>query len=1146
MSQAWPEGVPESLWSYRTLASQARPFVPMMGIDFKTGFLYAFLFGALFILFFAWKHFTREQEKSGSGYAILTKVKPRDLGGTGAMTRAYVIYAFALLVLYVLMTFFGKLILKTVGQAPLAGISVDTGKIEFDSAQWPLTLAFGFAGLAPLLPPLAIAENWLRDRAFRAVGIPVRIEQTTRSIVSQLEQAAAIEPAGARDARADLVQRSAFNAAAATPSPHPPGGGANGAGTNGAGPNDADANDALAARMLPYRRALCERINGCPWACELLDARPALRRQLVGVCAQLELLMEWEKAARGAWPGPEVARAVRDVEAGLVTEAEKLLTTLMQRLAERAAPATGTDEAAVTGRKERRNAYLEKTIAEARRLRDDLAALLAVYLERDPDLEETGQCEGEARRTKIPDQALKTLLARVAPPNPAGIGPESGILLCLTVVFAVYTVGAWRGFHTLIFAPGTDAEAVFMSAAIETLRIASIVWLPLLCAFSLRQYLCDRHEWTSLFRENRARFVSQRFAALCVALAAGLVGLTCAGMLHAFAIAENAAGFRDKLFGGFWPFVLYYPAQTFASAIIVICALLTADARSNRKGAWPVLLWSLVATAGAFAYCVMFFHFTFGGNSCIEGRAFLTDVFYSRECFASYAATDFIVIPALALLSTAVFGRYADDRPPTEPGTPLIPRQAVTTAAVTLPLVLAPLLATMTGAWAQALPEPLKEKDKWINVGFRADAEPFSSRRDGADDDREFQGFIANLCYDIFKGGPYRIVQQEVTAQDRFSRVRQEPRADRSTPPPDDRIDVLCDPVTMRFSDPERNVGVFSPVIFASGVSYFERVNRKSGSNRVVGFVAGTTAAAVARQVCEGDLFGAFRLLPSQYRYARCKYLSLLGEVARYALSAKSDVDPPSSAYNNIHNDKIRRLSDALEAMARSAPVPDDPEEKEPKTRDDLTSWARAGGVGIEKKYATSEIRTKIIWRTLASDFVFFNKYLKNFCKFGNCEVQAKKFLEAYQEHACRPQAGTLAAGAPLNFCVMEGHEDLVKWFCGPGSEADTLFYLGDRELVRGKLDAWNTDHIRCDVQLEEGSEARTYEPYALVITPTNMDLVRFVQRKVYEFFSRRDEAQGAFIGSFPKKTMSTPLAYLFLLNAVEDANTLAPTLPDD
>lgn len=69
---------------------------------------------------------------------------------------------------------------------PISGIEMDIDSVKFDSAQWPLMLAFAFAGLADMLPPIRMAEGWLRNRAYRAVGIPVRLEQTMRNLIVAL------------------------------------------------------------------------------------------------------------------------------------------------------------------------------------------------------------------------------------------------------------------------------------------------------------------------------------------------------------------------------------------------------------------------------------------------------------------------------------------------------------------------------------------------------------------------------------------------------------------------------------------------------------------------------------------------------------------------------------------------------------------------------------------------------------------------------------------------------------------------------------------------------------------------------------------------------------------------------------------------
>jgi hypothetical protein len=191
MSESWPAGVPESLSNYRIRQISDLPEVPMMGVHFASGFLYAFAFGCVFVLFFAWGRFQRKSgDGVGFGYRVMSEIPVAQLGGAGALRRAYLIYAGTLVVIYIAMTFFGKLILEAVNTLPMVGVQVDTSSLKFDSPQWPLTLAFALAGLAPMLPPLELAEDWLRHRAYRAVGIPVRIQQTTRSLIETLDECA--------------------------------------------------------------------------------------------------------------------------------------------------------------------------------------------------------------------------------------------------------------------------------------------------------------------------------------------------------------------------------------------------------------------------------------------------------------------------------------------------------------------------------------------------------------------------------------------------------------------------------------------------------------------------------------------------------------------------------------------------------------------------------------------------------------------------------------------------------------------------------------------------------------------------------------------------------------------------------------------
>ena len=117
-------------------------------------------------------------------------------------------------------------------------------------------------------------------------------------------------------------------------------------------------------------------------------------------------------------------------------------------------------------------------------------------------------------------------------------------------------------------------------------------------------------------------------------------------------------------------------------------------------------------------------------------------------------------------------------------------------------------------------------------------------------------------------------------------------------------------------------------------------------------------------------------------------------------------------------------------------------------------------------------------------------------------------------------------------FCLFRDHSSAARWFCtAPQTEA--VYYFGDKDLILGQVEALEKAG-RCDGVNPDGP-FYSYEPYALLISPVDSDLVRFVQRRIYEIFSDRSEALGMFASNFEGKAMSVPLANLFLLNGVED-----------
>ena len=97
---------------------------------------------------------------------------------------------------------------------------------------------------------------------------------------------------------------------------------------------------------------------------------------------------------------------------------------------------------------------------------------------------------------------------------------------------------------------------------------------------------------------------------------------------------------------------------------------------------------------------------------------------------------------------------------------------------------------------------------------------------------------------------------------------------------------------------------------------------------------------------------------------------------------------------------------------------------------------------------------------------------------------------------------------------------------------------MGDREIILGKLATWRAaDHNgrKCDVENEAGAAELSYEPYALMTRKERPDVTEFVQRRIHAFFSNRRVANAYFAAHFKGKVMSPTLAYLFLLNAVDE-----------
>jgi hypothetical protein len=163
-----------------------------------------------------------------------------------------------------------------------------------------------------------------------------------------------------------------------------------------------------------------------------------------------------------------------------------------------------------------------------------------------------------------------------------------------------------------------------------------------------------------------------------------------------------------------------------------------------------------------------------------------------------------------------------------------------------------------------------------VVLGFRTDIQPFSyvAPAGAGSEQRPYYGYIADLCYEIFDRSGYELAQVPVSAQNRFKVVRRPDgedgppdtaggqrvrRADGASGPPDTeggkKVDVLCDATTLRLDDAQRmEAGVFSPLVFVTGVSYLWRSER-SFRDVELGYIDNSTAKRVAMEACEVDAF---------------------------------------------------------------------------------------------------------------------------------------------------------------------------------------------------------------------------------------------------------------------------------------------------
>ena len=1014
LDHIWPSDLGRSLWNYGAL--QQPHNIPFMGYSFSNDFYLALAGGAIIIVMFALRRFnTHSVDAHSIDVRALRELKPMDLRGGALMSQAYLRYVGVLLVIYLALTLFGSLVLQAINQLPaVAGLQVDTKNVDFESPEWPLLIGLGIAGFVPLLKPVELIEQRLRAWAHRSAGIPIRITQQSNRIKKALDTLTGPAP-------------------------------------------DFDQAPAWLEKIAPKSEQM-----------------RAFRSR-----AQLRYLLDWSKDQRAYWPSAQARDVLKEIEieetlaAFLTLEAfDDLLIESYDRvtgeeagvsdnppMAEAAASvrgqgmtdrdgrllsyATGSRDALLRHRRRLEREWNDLT-TRMERSRDELASMLAIFIEHDD------------RTDEISNPQLKDVVDAARGELSREDSPVFWLYLALIPVAAIYWVAIKNEHHSMLSNFDPTAWAVTLSALVNTIKTAIQFCIPVSIVLGWRHILRENDDtWVliDILRMDRT-MMRQLLRACLIAAVAAILLLALLGLLWAALISRTDEQFRELYIGNTYGFLPFLASQFMISVTTTAITLIAVDFVQIYKprSILPLIPLGLLNAVLVLILWAAHINGFLGFQYCPgQGTAFsvMRQLLLSgpnTACYKTYDGTDLYVYALLAFGSACYFIPLAADQGAfLSHASGLIHRAAARVKALftgvkaVLFLAMVLTLAGPDAVRAQSA-EQAQPARETVRLGFRDDVQPFSYFDE---DEQRYRGYLVDLCLRIFSGQVgsvngetnYDVEIVKVDVANRFNAFKNVPQ--------DPRIDVLCDPVTIAFqplgtrdeNDTGRDGGVFSPIVFASGVSYLARKPSYGDGNFILSWVNGATAALVADRACRSDLRKVRREKNSQ---KKC-----------------------GNEIRNVAEAESRKWGSCKDLIA------DNPELQKPKE-------------GEEEKVA-------------------LRKYY---------------------------------------FCTFDSHTEAINWFCSDEDTITDRAYFGDRDIIVGKLEGkigrdGKKDHPDCR-NVEKIIETYTYEPYALVINKSRPDLIRFVQRRIYEIFSNRNEIAGIFSANFGGRKMTRTLATLFLLNAVE------------
>lgn len=449
----------------------------------------------------------------------------------------------------------------------------------------------------------------------------------------------------------------------------------------------------------------------------------------------------------------------------------------------------------------------------------EMGAIYAIYAQRDRAF------------GGIPDPALRAAVVAVFGRDAYGPSVRQ-VLCCVLVVFFAYVAGIGWSNQDLMARLPFNIWTIGLSALYETIRTLNIfLWPVLLAIYATTPNLGPR--------DAAPRVAGRVLSALIWGGLAGAVLMLMTALLYTWLVARNSDVFMQLLFGRFSQdgtsaYVMFF--QSFAPISALVAAGVVLARLPLRQGVHVAAMCGVALLAMVLSKLREVL--LYPGPTC----DWSAPTFALPECLA-YNFVDMVIPAVVVLFLCQNAGRDVSAL--------RMPRAAL--AAVLGGMLLVP----MAGQGRAQEPDTGS-----VRIGLRADVPPFSYRNTSGGE-AKYKGYIADLCFGIFAESKYRLEAVDVTAQERFVALNGGPG-----PAPDPalrRIDVLCDPVTLRYEDRERwRNAIFSPVVFASSVTYMQRKTELQAgevSTMLLGYVRGTTAAAVAREFCRAR--GAENICPT-------------------------------------------------------------------------------------------------------------------------------------------------------------------------------------------------------------------------------------------------------------------------------------------